>query len=81
MNVVASASITGKQRLYLSPQFRIAVASLIKQNSAMLLVAFRSAMKQFLDLRPTFRSQGVSIRFALDGGATLPPSSNRAGRL
>ena len=45
MNVVACASIAGKQRLYLSPQFRIALASLIQQSSAALRLAFRGAME------------------------------------
>src|SRR5207245_10444953 len=81
MYVVACTSITCKQCFYFLPQLGVAVASLIQQSCSALTVAFRDAMKQLLDLRPTFRSQVGPMPFGPDGKATLPPSSNRGGRL
>src|SRR5437667_4537194 len=81
MYVVACTSITCKQCFYFLPQLGVAVASLIQQSCSALTVAFRDAMKQLLDLRPTFRSQVGPMPFGPDGKATLPPSSDRDGRL
>src|SRR5580658_9597415 len=74
LQVVACAALVQEQRFHLPPQMRIAVASRIQQACALRRIAFRNAMKQLLDLRPTFRSHETPNRSAFPYTATLPPS-------
>src|SRR5438477_9069715 len=78
LHVVGCRFIVDKQPLYFSPQLGIIAAGLVQQSRAFFRVALRGAMEQFLDLRPSFWSQGAPTRLAFDGEARLPPSSSHA---
>src|SRR5229473_7186737 len=57
LHIIVRAWVEREQRLNFSAQFRITVASFIEQGSTLARVAFRDAVKQILNLRPTLRIQ------------------------
>ena len=78
LHVLGCGFIVDKQRLYFSPQLGIIAAGIIQQSGALFRVALGGAMEQFLDLHPSFWTQGAPTRLPSDGEARLPPSSSHA---